>query len=628
MLDLLWLIPTLPLFGFVVLVCLRPGKRAVAVIGVGSVGLSALLTAWAALTFLTSPPPGHAYTQTLWTWMSVAGFSPKVALRLDALSLVMVLVVTHVGFLIHLYSAEFMSDDEGYGRYFAYMNLFVSSMLILVLAADLLLLYLGWEGVGLCSYLLIGFWYRDPENGRAARKAFVVTRIGDTAMAVGLFLLVTNLGTLDIQELMQRAAGQWPPGSGLAVAAALLLLGGALGKSAQLPLQTWLPDAMAGPTPVSALIHAATMVTAGVYLIARTNVLFTLAPPVQLAVAVIGALTLLLAGFSALTQWDIKRILAYSTISQIGYMFLALGVGAWSAAIFHFMTHAFFKALLFLAAGVVIQALHEEHNIFTMGGLRHELPVTFWTFLIGAGSLSALPLVTAGFYSKDLILSRAWSLPGGSPWLWAAGLLGAFLTSLYAFRPVFIAFFGPSRGLVHRRPGWAMTVPLVVLAFLSVTGGWLNTPPFLGNVQLLPRFLETSLPASTQKAGGGTGELALEGAAAAVSLLGLGLAYLFFLWRRRYAERVALTAIGGILGRFCFSGWGFDWCYDRLLVQPYLWLARTGKDDVIDLFYRAVAWLSRVLSSGLSRTENGRVRWYAAGLALGAAIVFAVVVWS
>ena len=628
MLDLLWLIPTLPLAGFAALVLLRPGKRTAAVLGVGSVGLSALLSAWAALTFFLSPPPGHAYTETLWTWMSVAGFSPKVALRLDALSLVMVLVVTFVGFLIHLYSAEFMRDDEGYGRFFAYMNLFVSSMLILVLAADLLLLYLGWEGVGLCSYLLIGFWYEDPANGRAARKAFVVTRIGDTAMAVALFLLITHLGTLDIQELMERAAAQWPPGSGLAVAVALLLLGGALGKSAQLPLQTWLPDAMAGPTPVSALIHAATMVTAGVYLIARTNVLFAIAPPAQLAVAVIGALTLLVAGFSALTQWDIKRVLAYSTISQIGYMFLALGVGAWSAAIFHFITHAFFKALLFLAAGAVIQALHEEHSIFKMGGLRHELPVTFWTFLIGAGSLSALPLVTAGFYSKDLILSRAWSLPAGSPWLWAAGLIGAFITSLYAFRVVFVAFLGPSRGLVRRRPGPGITIPLVVLAFLSVTGGWLNTPPFLGNVQLLSRFLETTLPAPTNEGGGGTEELALEGAAAAVSLLGLGLAYLLFLRRRRYAERLAGTAIGGILGHFWFSGWGFDWCYDTLLVQPYLWLARTGKDDVIDLFYRAVAWLSRVFSSGLSLTENGRVRWYAAGLALGAAIVFAVVVWS
>jgi NADH-quinone oxidoreductase subunit L len=276
-------------------------------------------------------------------------------------------------------------------------------MLTLVLADNLLLLYLGWEGVGLCSYLLIGFWFRDPVNGRAARKAFIVTRIGDTAMAIGLFLLFTNLGTLNIQELMQAAHNQWPVGSGIAMLAAALLLGGALGKSAQIPLQVWLPDAMAGPTPVSALIHAATMVTAGVYLIARTHVIFELAPLVQYAVAVIGAATLLVAGFSALAQRDIKRV-PYSTISQIGYMFLGLGVGAWSAAMFHFMTHAFFKALLFLGAGVVILAQHHEHDMFKMGGLKDRLPLTFWTFLIGSASLSALPLVTAGFYSKDQIL--------------------------------------------------------------------------------------------------------------------------------------------------------------------------------------------------------------------------------
>src|SRR6266566_2667567 len=320
------------------------------------------------------------------------------------------------------------------------MDLFGASMLILLLGSNLRLLYLGWEGVGLCSYLLIGFWYRDPANGLAARKAFVITRVGDTAMAIGLFLLFTDLGTLEIQPLMQRAAQVWPAGAGPAIAAAGLLLGGALGKSAQLPLQTWLPDAMAGPTPVSALIHAATMVTAGVYLIARTHVLYDLAPPVRTAVAVIGALTLLLAGFSALNQKDIKRILAYSTISQIGYMFLALGVGAWSAAIFHFMTHAFFKSLLFLAAGVVVQHLHDEHDIFKMGGLRRRMPLAFWTFLAGAVSLAAVPFIDAGFYSKDLILWEAWSGGPGGHWLFAAGLIGAFLTAIYTFRPVFVAF--------------------------------------------------------------------------------------------------------------------------------------------------------------------------------------------
>ncbi|MGH8683997.1 MAG: NADH-quinone oxidoreductase subunit L, partial [Nitrosospira sp.] len=385
MLSLLWLIPTLPLAGFLVLALSGRylGHRSIAVIGTSSVALSALIAILIGIDFIAAPPPGFVYRQEAWTWIAVAGFSPGIGFYLDALSLVMVLVVTVISFLIHLYSTEFMSGDEGYARFFAYMNLFVGSMCILVLADNLLFLYLGWEGVGLCSYLLIGFWYRDPVNGRAARKAFIVTRIGDTAMAIGLFLLFTHLGTLDIQPLMQRAGQQWPEGSELAILAAALLLAGAVGKSAQLPLQTWLPDAMAGPTPVSALIHAATMVTAGVYLIARTHALFTLAPVVQLAVAVIGALTLLLAGFSAFAQKDIKRVLAYSTISQIGYMFLALGVGAWSAAIFHLMTHAFFKALLFLSAGVVIMSLHEEHNIFRMGALRKKLPVAFWTFLIG-----------------------------------------------------------------------------------------------------------------------------------------------------------------------------------------------------------------------------------------------------
>ena len=332
----------------------------------------------------------------------------------------MILVITFVGFLIHLYSVEYMREDEGYSRFFAYMDLFVGSMLTLVLADNLLLLYLGWEGVGLCSYLLIGFWYKDPENGRAGRKAFIVTRIGDVALAAGIFLLYTHFRTLQIQELMQQVSIQWTTGSVLATAAALLFLGGALGKSAQVPLQTWLPDAMAGPTPVSALIHAATMVTAGVYLIARMNVLFSLSPLAMSAVAVIGAVTLLLAGCSALVQRDIKRVLAYSTISQIGYMFLALGVGAWSAAIFHFMVHAFFKALLFLGAGVVIAALGHERDMFRMGGLRRQLPFVFWTFLAGAASLSSIPLVTGRFLQQgvhsvaglDIALGRHSALAG------------------------------------------------------------------------------------------------------------------------------------------------------------------------------------------------------------------------
>ncbi len=619
--ELLWLIPASPFAGFLVLVLAgsRLHKRGVAIIGAGSVGISAVVTFFVSMNFLGSPPPGDYYSQTLWTWMQVGGFRPSITFYLDALSLVMTAVVTFIGFLIHLYSTEFMENEEGYSRFFAYMNLFVGSMLILVLADDLLLLYLGWEGVGLCSYLLIGFWYKDPANGRAAIKAFVVTRVGDTAMAIGLFLLFINLGTLNIQEVMQRASEQWSAGSILAVAAAALLLGGALGKSAQLPLQTWLPDAMAGPTPVSALIHAATMVTAGVYLIARTHVLFALAPIVQNAVAVIGALTLLTAGFSALAQHDIKRVLAYSTISQIGYMFLALGVGAWSSAIFHFMTHAFFKALLFLGAGAVILALNHEHNMFRMGGLRRELPLTFWAFLIGASSLSALPLVTAGFYSKDQILWSAWASESGNPWLWAAGLAGALITSLYAFRMVFLTFFGEPKGRVSRRPGIAMRIPLGVLAVFSLFGGFVESPKGLFS-ELLSAVLPHVILVHEES------ETAFLLIASLVSLFGAYAAYLLFLRNPQSARRIGTLPAASAIHRFWFSGWGFDWLYERIFVMPFLWTARTNKDDFVDLLYGGVAWYNRMFHSWLSLTQSGKVRWYAMGITLGAVITIGIAV--
>lgn len=408
-------------------------KKLSAVVGVGSIGLSALITILIGIQFLTNPPEGHAFVQTLWTWIAADDFKVNIAFHLDALSMVFAFVVTFVGFWIHLYSTEYMADDEGFSRFFAYMNLFVGAMLMLVMGDNLLLLYLGWEGVGLCSYLLIGFWYRDPANGYAARKAFIVTRVGDAAMAVGLFMLFYSFNSLNIQEILSVAPHVWSPGNKLAVASTLLLLGGAVGKSAQLPLQVWLPDAMAGPTPTSALIHAATMVTAGVYLIARMNGIYLLAPLSMTAVAIVGAATLLVAGFAGMAQTDIKRVLAYSTVSQIGYMFLALGVGAWSAGVFHFMIHAFFKALLFLAAGAIILAQHHEQNMFKMGGLAKALPVTFWTFLIGSASLAALPLITAGFYSKDAIIWYAWSGPNGSIYLWMAAVFGAMVTAFTLF---------------------------------------------------------------------------------------------------------------------------------------------------------------------------------------------------
>jgi len=626
MLQLLWLIPTLPFAGFLILVLAgsRLRRFAVAAIGAGSIGAAAALTLWLAAGFIEAPPPGSAYTQTLWLWWEVAGFQPAVALYLDALSLVFMLVITFVGFLIHLYSTEFMIDEEGYRRFFAYMNLFVGSMLLLVLADGLVLLYLGWEGVGLCSYLLIGFWYDDPAHGYAARKAFVVTRVGDTAMALGLFLLFTQLGTLQIQPLMTRAAESWPSGSAYPLAAALLLLGGAVGKSAQLPLQTWLPDAMAGPSPVSALIHAATMVTAGVYLIARTHVLFALAPAVLALVAAVGALTLLLAGFAGLTQTDIKRVLAYSTISQIGYMFLALGVGAFAAGVFHFMIHAFFKALLFLGAGSVIRALDHEHDMFRMGGLRRQLPVTFWTFLIGSAALAAVPLVTAGFYSKDQIIWQAYAAGGGGVWLWLAALGGAVLTSLYTFRMVFLTFFGQTHASVNLRPGWPMKIPMIVLAFLSLTAGFIEVPPALGNIPLFSNFLKTALPATHLTTTGLGLEWLFTGISAVVSLGGIYLIYLFVLGRPQWGQRLAGSRTGAWLTHFWFSGWGFDRLYDTLLVRPYLWLARTDKDDWIDRVYAGIARLNRVGHQVLSMTQSGLLRFYAMGIALGAAIILAM----
>src|SRR5580658_7570691 len=562
MIGLLWLVPAIPFASAALLLLFggRFSRRAAVAAGVGSIGLSALITILVAVGFLSAPPAGHAFTQVLWTWIDVAGFQPQIAFYLDALSLVMILVVTVVGFLIHIYAADFMREDDGFSRYFGYMNLFVASMITLLLGNNLLLLLLGWEGVGLCSFLLVGFWYREPANGAAARKAFILTRVGDTAMLVGLYLLFTQLGTLQIQDIMQRASEQWPPGSAYAVAAAFLLLGGAVGKSAQLPLQVWLPDAMAGPTPTSALLHAATMVTAGVYLIARTHVLFSLAPAAQTAVAAVGAGTLLLAGFSALTQHDIKRVLAYSTVSQIGYMFLALGVGAWQAAMFHFMTHACFKALLFLGAGVIINAVDEDHNIFHMGGLRKEMPLVFWTFLIAGCSLAGLPFVTAGFFSKDLIIWDTWSAQQGHPAFWIAGMIGALLTALYTFRLIFRVFFGPLGKPVTKRPGYAMTVPLVILAFLAVVAGYLKGP-LLG-------FLQSALPQTIEFHTEGLTELGSEAIAGALFLIGLYFAYLFHLRRRSLADELVANPVGRALQQWWFADWGFDWIYDKVFVQP------------------------------------------------------------
>lgn len=624
-----WIVPALPLLGFLLLAAFGRWlpRWLLACIGVGSVGAAALATTAIAIAFAVREPVGGAFVSELWTFLDVPPYRCRFVLYWDALSLIMALVVTWVAFLIHLYSVEFMRQDEGFVRFFATMNLFVGSMLLLILAGDLLFMLLGWEGVGLCSYLLIGFWYREPENTYAARKAFIVTRIGDTSLLIGLLLLTVELGTLETELLMNRVGNQWASGSLVAELSAGLVLGGALGKSAQLPLQTWLPDAMAGPTPVSALIHAATMVTAGVYLIARTHVLFALAPRVALAIAIIGATTLLLAGFAALVQRDIKRVLAYSTISQLGYMFLALGVGAWTAAIFHLVTHAFFKSLLFLGAGAVSMALHHEYDLFRMGGLRSKLPLTFWTFLIGSASLAGLPLVTAGFFSKDLILWQTLSSPQGGQWLWAMGMVGVFLTSFYVFRVVFLAFFGAGPEKVERSSGWLARAPLLVLAALALTAGYLETPHFLGGVHLFSSFLGSTLPPLPGAGATSPGELTAQTMTAGLSVLGVLASAHCFLGRRRMLRSWSDTAAGRAIAALLRSGWGFDWLYHQLLVRPLLALATLNRRDFVDLLPTGLGRAHLELYGLFARSETGRVRSYAAGMACGAVIMIALAVW-
>lgn len=611
--NLLALTLFFPLLGWLLLAFSRGrlSENTSAVIGVGSIGLAAASAAWVIAAFLGNPPASGAFSLTLWQWMSIEGLAPSFTLYLDGLSVTVLGVVTGVGFLIHLFASWYMRGEEGYSRFFAYTNLFIFSMLLLVLGDNLLVLFFGWEGVGLCSYLLIGFYYKHVPNGNAALKAFIVTRIGDVFLMIGLFLLFLNLGTLNIQELMVLAPQRYVAGDTWLWLATLMLLGGAVGKSAQLPLQTWLADAMAGPTPVSALIHAATMVTAGVYLIARTHGLFLLTPEILELVGIVGGVTLVLAGFAALVQTDIKRILAYSTMSQIGYMFLALGVGAWDAAIFHLMTHAFFKALLFLASGAVIHACHHEQNIFRMGGLWKKLPLAYASFVVGGAALAALPLLTAGFYSKDEILWEAFASGHGG--LLYAGLTGAFLTSIYTFRLIFIAFHGEQKTEAHAGHGIAHNLPLLVLIVLSTfIGAWI-TPPLAG-----------VLPESAGHAGG-EAKHSLELLSGLIAVSGIVIAALLFLGQRRFASAVAQSAPGRLLSAWWFAAWGFDWLYDKLFVRPYLLLCHLLRRDPIDRSIGLIPLLARGGNAALVRSETGQVRWYAASIAGGAVLVLAAI---
>ncbi|GHB12397.1 NADH-quinone oxidoreductase subunit L [Salinicola rhizosphaerae] len=599
-----------PLLGSLVLALSygRLSERASATVGVASIGLAALCTLWVGFAFVDQGKA--AQTLTLWHWISVGDFQPTVGLMLDGLSMTMLGVITGVGFFIHLFAAWYMRGEEGITRFFCHMNLFVFSMILLVLGDNLLLLYFGWEGVGLCSYLLIGYYYRTPANGWAAFKAFVITRTGDVFLAIGMFLLFTQLGSLNIQTLLARAPEWWSDGGLMPQLTALMLLGGAVGKSAQLPLQTWLADAMAGPTPVSALIHAATMVTAGVYLIARMNGIFLMAPDVLLLVGIVGAVTLVIAGFAALAQTDIKRVLAYSTMSQIGYMFLALGIGAFDAAIFHLMIHAFFKALLFLSAGSVIVCTHHEQDMRKLGGLWKKLPLTYAGFVVGGAALAALPLVTAGFYSKDAILVSA--LVSGHDVLMLAGLLGALLTSVYTMRLILGTFHGApksdhareaeaGKGLVHG-------LPLIVLIVMSTAIGAQIHPP-----------LDEVLPPSVH--GEGFGVDLVEGVAMIVAVGGVLFALWLFTRQRGLVRRAVADPRGARLWQFWHNAWGFDALYDWLFVRPYRELVRVNRGDWINTICNVAPWLARLSHDGLRRTQTGRLRHYAFSMVLGSTLL-------
>jgi len=579
--NMLALTIILPFIGFVLLAFSRGrwSENLSATVGVGSIGLAALVTAFVGVDFFANGQ--QAYSQPLWTWMSVGDFNIGFNLVLDGLSLTMLSVVTGVGFLIHMFASWYMRGEEGYSRFFGYTNLFIASMVVLVLADNLLLMYLGWEGVGLCSYLLIGFYYTDPKNGAAAMKAFVVTRVGDVFLAFALFILYNELGTLNFREMVELAPAHFADGNNMLMWATLMLLGGAVGKSAQLPLQTWLADAMAGPTPVSALIHAATMVTAGVYLIARTHGLFLMTPEILHLVGIIGAITLVLAGFAALVQTDIKRVLAYSTMSQIGYMFLALGVQAWDAAIFHLM----------------------------MGGLRKSIPLVYLCFLIGGAALSALPLITAGFFSKDEILAGA--MANGHINLMVAGLVGAFMTSLYTFRMIFIVFHGKEQIHAHAGKGITHHLPLIVLMILSTFVGALIVPPLQG-----------VLPATTELEHGRV--MTLEITSGIVAIAGILIAAWLWLGKRTLVTSIANSAPGRLLGTWWYNAWGFDWLYDKVFVKPFLGVAWLLKRDPLNSMMNIPAILSRFAGKGLLLSENGYLRWYVASMSIGAVVVLAL----
>jgi NADH-quinone oxidoreductase subunit L len=631
-LEYLWIIPLLPLLGSAIngLLGSKWPNKIVNIVALGSTGLSFACALEAVREFLASDR--HPFRKEFFDWIVAGNFRAGFDLQFDQLTVVMVLVVTGVGFLIHIYSTAYMAHEGGYYRFFSYLNLFMFFMLILVLAANFVLLFVGWEGVGLCSYLLIGFSFLKKSASDAGKKAFIVNRIGDFGFMLGMFLLFRTFHSLDfeavfdgVNKLPREAMGEF----GALTVAALLLFMGATGKSAQLPLYVWLPDAMEGPTPVSALIHAATMVTAGVYVVARAHLLYAHAPTAMYVVAIVGCATAFFAATIGLVQSDIKKVLAYSTVSQLGYMFLGCGVGAFGAGIFHLMTHAFFKALLFLSAGSVIHAMGGEQDMWHMGGLWSKIKVTAWCMLFGTIAIAGFPPFAA-FFSKDAILFSAYNYENNGKVLYGVGLLAAVLTSFYMFRLIWLTFFtqpryDEHRVHVHESPK-NMTVPLMVLAFLSLTGGWFALPALFGGKDYFAEFLSPVFGAAEAA---GTESASLEHTlslvAVAAATIGLIVAW------RMYAKGAKRGASQG-LHKLLYNKYYVDELYQAAIVGPLMWLSRNvlwkAVDvGVIDGTVNGIASGTSAIGDTVRHQQSGNTRSYAVWVLVGALVLFAIVFW-
>ncbi|MDP9191917.1 MAG: NADH-quinone oxidoreductase subunit L [Acidobacteriota bacterium] len=639
MLNYLWLIPITPFAGFLLngLFGKRAGKGFVSAVALAASLGAAVLGTVAVFEYTGQYHHGERHLNVVYEWFNSGGIGTDIAFQLDPLSIVMLMVVTWIGFLIHLYSVGYMHHEEGYWRYFAYLNLFLAMMLILILGSSYLFLFVGWEGVGLCSYLLIGFYYQTDYAPPAGKKAFIVNRIGDFGFLIAMFLMFAYIGSVDFAKVQQVASAGGVE-AGILTAICLLMFVGAAGKSAQIPLYVWLPDAMAGPTPVSALIHAATMVTAGVYMIVRSNVLYRLSPDAMMVVAIVGGLTALFAATIGIRQFDIKKVLAYSTVSQLGFMFIAVGVGAFSAGIFHLVTHAFFKACLFLGSGSVIHAMSGEQDIRNMGGLKNKIPHTYRTFAIACYAIAGLPLA-AGFFSKDEILVSAWAtpyFPGVGKFVWLLGTLAAFCTAFYMYRLLYLTFHGTFRGTheqehhLHESPA-TMTGPLWVLAILSIFGGLLSLPHALWHGPSLSKWLHSITPDVAGTFNEIHLELSTEIMIAAISTL-IALAG-WLLARSLYKEKqlaadVAFEQRAPGLARALENKWYVDELYAKIIVDPLAALSRffwKGIDAVIDGIAALLGYVVRGFGDVLRFFQTGNVRNYALMFFIGVIVFIAFI---